>query len=222
MYVRRSDVAAYIEARTFTKTRSTIVNRGGHRLEPLDKAPPCPPRCIRCGRLGVRSKEATWRPSPSARAKTQATARATTCAIASEAGRIPSSTRGRSRPRSEAKATTRPRGWRDRHGRNPADLLAQALRARRAPASSRSRPGASASSPPASTSPRTRRKMYGSHLRKIGETFGDRDPHSITAADVAEWVAEQAEDAQAGNGRAVPRLLQARARLHRPRAEPGA
>ena len=30
------------------------------------------------------------------------------------------------------------------------------------------------------------RKMYASHLRKIGETFGDRDPNSITTADVAE------------------------------------
>ncbi len=42
------------------------------------------------------------------------------------------------------------------------------------------------------------RKMYRSHLRKIGETFGDRDPHSITAADVAEWVAEQAEERKPG------------------------
>ena len=46
VYVRRSDVAAYLEARTFAKTRSTIVNRGGHRLDPLDKEPPCSPRCI--------------------------------------------------------------------------------------------------------------------------------------------------------------------------------
>jgi len=42
------------------------------------------------------------------------------------------------------------------------------------------------------------RKMYRSHLRMIGETFGDRDPHSITAADVAEWVAEQAETRKPG------------------------
>ncbi|MDQ3672705.1 MAG: hypothetical protein M3364_09775, partial [Actinomycetota bacterium] len=42
------------------------------------------------------------------------------------------------------------------------------------------------------------RKMYRSHLRKIGETFGDRDPHSITAADVAGWVAEQAEERKPG------------------------
>lgn len=42
------------------------------------------------------------------------------------------------------------------------------------------------------------RKMYRSHLRKIGETFSDRDPRSITAADVAEWVAAQAEERKAG------------------------
>lgn len=42
------------------------------------------------------------------------------------------------------------------------------------------------------------RKMYRSHLRKIGETFADRDPHSITATDVAEWVAQQAEERKPG------------------------
>ena len=40
--------------------------------------------------------------------------------------------------------------------------------------------------------------MYRSHLRKIGETFGDRDPHSITTADVAEWVAVQAQERKPG------------------------
>jgi integrase len=42
------------------------------------------------------------------------------------------------------------------------------------------------------------RKMYRSHLRKIGETFGDRNPATITAADVAEWVAERADERKAG------------------------
>ena len=37
-----------------------------------------------------------------------------------------------------------------------------------------------------------------SHLKLIDETFGDRDPHSITTADVAEWVAEQAKERKAG------------------------
>jgi len=42
------------------------------------------------------------------------------------------------------------------------------------------------------------RSMYRSHLRKIGETFGARDPFAITAAEIAEWVAEQAEERKAG------------------------
>ena len=42
------------------------------------------------------------------------------------------------------------------------------------------------------------RSMYRSHLRTIGKTFGDRDPFTITAADVAEWVAEQAEKRKPG------------------------
>jgi integrase len=40
--------------------------------------------------------------------------------------------------------------------------------------------------------------MYGSHLRKIGETFSDRDIAAITATDVAEWVAEQATQRKPG------------------------
>ena len=42
------------------------------------------------------------------------------------------------------------------------------------------------------------RKMYRSHLRKIGGTFADRDPHSISAADVAGWVAAQAQERKPG------------------------
>ena len=42
------------------------------------------------------------------------------------------------------------------------------------------------------------RKMYRSHLRMIGETFSDRDPFSISAADVAEWVGEQAKTLKPG------------------------
>ena len=42
------------------------------------------------------------------------------------------------------------------------------------------------------------RKMYRSHLRKIGATFRDRDPFAITAAEVAVWVAEQAEKRKPG------------------------
>jgi integrase len=42
------------------------------------------------------------------------------------------------------------------------------------------------------------KKMYGSHLHKLGVTFGDRDPQAITAADVAEWVAAQAKERKPG------------------------
>src|SRR5262249_48169417 len=42
------------------------------------------------------------------------------------------------------------------------------------------------------------RKMYESRLRRIGETFAGRDPRSITAAEVAEWVGEQAETLKPG------------------------
>jgi hypothetical protein len=33
------------------------------------------------------------------------------------------------------------------------------------------------------------RRNYRVALRKVGETFGDRDPANITAAEIAEWVA---------------------------------
>jgi len=42
------------------------------------------------------------------------------------------------------------------------------------------------------------RKMYRSHLRMIGETFSDRDARSISAADIAEWVGEQAKTLKPG------------------------
>jgi len=42
------------------------------------------------------------------------------------------------------------------------------------------------------------RKMYRSHLRKLGESFGNRNAASITATDVAEWVSEQAEQRKPG------------------------
>lgn len=42
------------------------------------------------------------------------------------------------------------------------------------------------------------RKMYRSHLRKIGAKFSDRDLTAITAADVAEWVAVQANERKPG------------------------
>jgi hypothetical protein len=44
----------------------------------------------------------------------------------------------------------------------------------------------------------TTRKMYRSHTRKIGDAFGDRDPSTITASEIAEWVSVQAETRKAG------------------------
>jgi integrase len=41
-------------------------------------------------------------------------------------------------------------------------------------------------------------KNYRSALRKIGETFGDRDPATITATEVAEWIASMAETRKPG------------------------
>ncbi len=41
-------------------------------------------------------------------------------------------------------------------------------------------------------------KNYRSALRKIGETFGDRDPFTITATEVAEWIAALAPTRKPG------------------------
>ena len=82
------------------------------------------------------------------------------------------------------------------HGRNPAELLVQARTTTQSFVSFETwgeRFVASRIDVAENT-----RKMYRSHLRKIGETFGDRDPHSITTANVAEWVAGQAEERKPG------------------------
>jgi integrase len=42
------------------------------------------------------------------------------------------------------------------------------------------------------------KKNYRSALRKICETFGDRDPSAITATEIAEWIATMAETRKAG------------------------
>ncbi len=42
------------------------------------------------------------------------------------------------------------------------------------------------------------KKNYRSGLNKIGETFGDRDPATITASEIAEWIAELAETRKPG------------------------
>ena len=42
------------------------------------------------------------------------------------------------------------------------------------------------------------KKNYTSALRKIGETFGDRDPATITATEIAEWIAGLSETRKPG------------------------
>ncbi len=42
------------------------------------------------------------------------------------------------------------------------------------------------------------KKNYRSALRKIGETFGTRDPATITASEIAEWIAELATTRKPG------------------------
>ena len=62
-------------------------------------------------------------------------------------------------------------------------------------------------------------KNYRSALRKIGETFGDRDPATITATEIAEWIATLAETRKPGTVEPVPDRLPATARPRRGRAE---
>jgi len=42
------------------------------------------------------------------------------------------------------------------------------------------------------------KKNYRAGLRKISETFGDRDPHTITATEIAEWIAALAQERKPG------------------------
>ncbi len=65
-------------------------------------------------------------------------------------------------------------------------------------------------------------RNYRTALKKAGETFGNRNPATITVDEVAAWVSELAGKARARNGAAIPRRVPAPPRLRRPRAEPGA
>jgi len=44
----------------------------------------------------------------------------------------------------------------------------------------------------------TTKKNYASAIKKINETFGDRDPVKITASEIAEWIATLAESRKPG------------------------
>ena len=84
------------------------------------------------------------------------------------------------------------------HGRNPADLL-EAIRKAAIPTAAVSlttwgeRFLASRIDVDENT-----KKNYGSSIKKINETFGDRDPKAITVSEIAEWIASLAEDRKPG------------------------
>jgi integrase len=79
-------------------------------------------------------------------------------------------------------------------GRNPADIL-RVMSAAPTPTTTRARDHfiASRIDVDANTT-----KNYTSTLKKACERFGDRDPNSLTAAEVAEWVAELAQTYKPG------------------------
>lgn len=56
-YVRRDDVLPLPGIKDVRETGRTIVTRGGRRLDPLDKAPPCSPRCILLASRGSNEEE---------------------------------------------------------------------------------------------------------------------------------------------------------------------
>ena len=160
-------------------------------MERLDNAPPCPSRCIlRSSRRSI-TGGARWRPSPSPRDGGR-TARATSSAI--DGGRAyPIVHAGAFKTLKDAKSRRDLVAGEIAHGRNPAELLAAMTQiTAESPTISLSTWGerflASRIDVDANT-----KKNYASALKKIGETFGDRDPSTITVTEIAEWIAVLAE-----------------------------
>ena len=84
------------------------------------------------------------------------------------------------------------------HGRNPADLLAAMTKvAIPIPTISLSTWGERFLASRIDVDENTK-KNYGSSIKKIGESFGDRDPMTITVSEIAEWIAALAEDRKPG------------------------
>ena len=105
-------------------------------------------------------------------------------------------------------------------GRNPADALAGLRRRTTAEADLDDVDGAV---------PRLADRRRREHHEELphgatesGETFGDRDPATITVDEVAEWVATLAEKRKPGTVGLYLHRLPAAARPRRCRAEPGA
>ena len=83
------------------------------------------------------------------------------------------------------------------HGRNPADLLEALAQATIAPAISLSTWASRFLESRIDVDANTK-KNYTSSLNKIGETFGDRNPSTITATEIAEWIATLAKTRKPG------------------------
>ncbi len=64
-------------------------------------------------------------------------------------------------------------------------------------------------------------KNYRSGIKKISETFGDRDPGTVSAAEIAEWVALLAETRKPGTLNQYLIAFPAAARSRGRRLEPG-
>ena len=149
------------------------------------------------GRLGDRSKEEPDGDPDHRHATGARTVRATSSASGSAGGRTRRSRRG-VQDAEGGEGATRPRRRRDRRRAEPGRRCCGRCAGVPIAPTSASRPGASGSSPAASTWTRTRRRTTRSALRKIGETFGDRDPATITATEIAEWIAALAETRKPG------------------------
>ena len=125
---------------------------------------------------------------------------------------------GSFRTMKEAKARRDLIGGEIAAGRNPADLL-RAMVSAAAPKLT-VRPGRRSSSPRGSTSTPNTIRNYKTALKKVGETFGDRDPATITVDEVAGGC-PSSQRPEAGNDPAVPAHVPDADRLRRRRPEPG-
>lgn len=83
------------------------------------------------------------------------------------------------------------------NGRNPADLLASMAQATIAPTMSLSTWGERFLSSRIDVDANTK-KNYGSALKMICQEVGDRDPSTITASEIAEWIATMSETRKPG------------------------
>ena len=194
VYVRRSDVVAYLDART-SRTRKYHRDAGRASGGFPDKNPPRPSRCRILRSSGNHRRRVNV---ASSMIITRRTSSGPRYIVRYRLGgrAYPVVHAGSFKTLKEAKARRDFVAGELSAGRNPADAL-RALAA--APTTILSvNTWADRFVDSRIDLAENTRKMYRSHLRKIGETFGDRSPATITAAEVAEWVAGQAEERKAG------------------------